>query len=665
MSADEIAAFLEHIDDRRMELASRLARRKPHLGEHELNDAVQDAIQQSLFERMLHERGIGHQGGRPPDGLPAAALPVDVLGHVHEHCLGRPIRLSAAGRVHIADKTDGKKAKGVYYTPAHIVAHIVQHTVGQLLRSRRTPSLRVVDPSCGAGSFLIGAYRRLLDWHQQANGCQLTAAERVHILLDCIHGVDNDRRAVEAARRSLLLIALEGHRDEPPRNLLSSLAGNIKVGNAVIGPDFESGKEAHAFDWPTEFAPILRAGGFDAVIGNPPWGQKGIIKDARMKNYLQQRYPSSRGIHDLFRPFVELGITLTADHGMFGMVLPDIVLLKNYAETRRYLLDHLTLQAIDWWGEAFAGAVIDTATIIGQRAPAPARHRVAVAIHDIQATRRQKILQADFWANPRHVFNLHLTAQVRRTLQRLAAFPPLGDYFEIHEGIHSGNMRDELFVPKRTDRSCRELYFGRGEIRPYSLNWAGGHVRLSAMLHIKSRERYANLGKTEWHEQPKVLVRRTGDHVLAAVDRQGRYASNNFFLVFPSRKCALDLDGLCALLNSRFMTWYFRTMEPRQGRAFAELKIKHMRTFPLPLRDGAGCRQLNELGRRRARAADSQPAAETFDQRIDRLVCRLFEMTKKEIDSGELGAGNLQSGERRGRQTRAEREGKVKSRERS
>jgi TaqI-like C-terminal specificity domain len=99
------------------------------------------------------------------------------------------------------------------------------------------------------------------------------------------------------------------------------------------------------------------------------------------------------------------------------------------------------------------------------------------------------------------------------------------------------------------------------------------------------------------------------------VDREQRWASNNFFLVIPKQPCSLDLDGLCALLNSRFMTWYFRVIEPRQGRAFAELKIKHLSVFPLP--GGATATRLNELGRQRCDDA-------SLDSAIDETVRELF-----------------------------------------
>jgi SAM-dependent methyltransferase len=322
---------------------------------------------------------------------------------------------------------------------------------------------------------------------------------------------------------------------------------------------------------------------------------------------------------DWFRPFVELGVRLTRHGGQFGMVLPDIVLLKNYEPTRRFLLDQLQLEAIDWWGQAFPGAVIDAVTIIGTRARAASDHCVQVTIRSAKALMRHAIPQADFRANPRQTFNLFLTPQRRRILDRLAGCPRLGDYFEAHEGVHSGNLRAELFVENRSDASCHELLVGRNEMRPYYVEWAGRYVRLAALPAKKTRERYANLGRPEWHRRPKVLVRRTGDRVIAAVDSVGRFASNNFFLVLPCSACSLDLDGLCALLNSRFMTWYFRTVEPRQGRVFAELKIKHLSQFPLPgaVRQPDGCHMLNELGRRRA-------GGEKVDEQIDTHVADLF-----------------------------------------
>jgi len=509
------------------------------------------------------------------------------------------------------DNPARRKAEGIYYTPDAIVAQVVRNTLGQWLAGRQPADVRgltILDPACGGGAFLVAAYRYLLDWHQVA-GRQLDPNDRTRLLLDHLFGVDLDPQAVALTRQSLTEAC----------GSAVDLKVNIRLGDALLGADFQP-EAASRFEWPDAFPTVVAAGGFSVVLGNPPWGQKEMSKDEALKRYLWRRFPSSVGIFDLFRPFVELGVNLTAPGGRFGMVLPDIVLLKDYPQTRLLLLDQFTLERIDCWGMAFFGAVIDAVSIAGTKQPVAESHQVTIG--EPASGNSWTIPQAHFRANPRHIFNLHLHPARRRVLDQLAACPRLGSFFEVHEGVHSGNIRAELFVESKVDDSCRELYFGRDELVPYELRWHGRYLRLAALPAKKSPERYANAGRPAWHEQEKVLVRRTGDYILAAVDRQRRYASNNFFLVFPRRPSPLNLDGLCALLNSSFMTWYFRAIEPRQGRAFAEVKIKHLTAFPLPAGD---CQLLNELGSER-------PGHPELDSAINREVLRLFGLPPEAIE---------------------------------
>ena len=672
-----------------------------------LDLVVDDKVLKDILRRLYY----------PDSPYEFSVLPADILGQVYEQFLGKVIRLTAGHRAVVEEKPEVRKAGGVYYTPTYIVDYIVAHTVGVLLegktpqevggftkawkRSARLRPLRVLDPACGSGSFLLGAYQYLLDWYQKkyvedgpekhARGrnprlyrvglpspaagrgvggegiWRLTTAERKRILLTHIYGVDIDPQAVEVTKLSLLLKVLEGETYETldsfyrlfQERALPDLGANIKCGNSLIGPDFfaqaeyslldeEERYRINPFDWYAEFPDVFSGDspGFDAVIGNPPWGQKEIDKDKVVGSYLRTRFLSLKGIFDMFRPFVEQGIRLTAQDGYFGMVLPDIVLLKDYPDTRRLILEALTLTRLDWWGAAFQDAVIDAATVIGRKRPAGEDHRVRAAVHAADGGFSHEIPQRQFWQNERHTFNLHLTQDKRDLLARLGVHPKLGEYFEIHEGVHSGNIRSELFVRERVDDSCEELYFGRDEISPYHLRWNGHYIRLSAIPDKKSPSRYANVGRPEWHLRPKVLVRRTGDYVLAAVDEFSRYASNNFFLVFPCQPHPLDLHGLCAILNSTFMTWYFRTIEPRQGRVFAELKIKHLRVFPVPDADSgcSDCPKLNRIGKLRSVLAQQLAAAKTAhektilerqitatDHQIDQLVYKLYGLTADEI----------------------------------
>jgi hypothetical protein len=628
MDQIEPATFRE-IEKSLLAFAENIAVRNPKLSSRELNHAVRATMDLAIEDKPPSEVITGLY--RSDASHEFSALP-EILGQVYEQLLGKEIRLAPGRQVEIEDKPHLKKAGGAFYTPTDIIGYIVNHTVGKLLDGQnpdQAAKLTILDPACGAGSFLLQAYQRLLDWHRDwyvadgarnykrelyhtQNGWRLTTAEKQRILLNCIYGVDIDRGAIQVTTLSLLLKMLEGE----SRHAFPDLAGNIKCGNSLIGPDFYDNEEyrefdetgrtpIHAFDWDSAFQRILRSGGFAAVIGNPPWGQKVVDAAPAEKRYLWKKYPSTRGIYDIYRPFVELCTRLLTDGGMFGLVLPDIVLLKNYAETRRHLLEQLALERIDWWGMAFPTAAIDAVTIVGAKRSAQNDHCVQACVRDPEHPVNHKIPQAEFWANPRFTFNLHLTPQTRKFLELLASCPKLGTFFEVHEGVHSGNIRTELFVSHKIDEACRELYFGRGEIAAYLLQWQGKFIHLAAVPKTRSRQRYANIGKTAWHEREKVLVRRTGDHVLAAFDPAGRYASNNFFLVFPRQPYLLDLHGLCALLNSRLMTWYFRAIEPRQGRIFAELKIKHLTTFPLPsaILHPQGCNALNKLGAERASIA--------------------------------------------------------------
>src|SRR5262249_47062969 len=161
------------------------------------------------------------------------------------------------------------------------------------------------------------------------------------------------------------------------------------------------------------------------------------------RSSIQKTFPSTTGIFDLFRPFVERGIRLLKQRGIFAMILPDIVLLKDYQETRRFLLQELALTRIDWWGMVFESAVIDTTTIIGVRRPYEAAHKVRATIRDPANPLQHEILQNAFWQNPRFIFNLFLTPERKQVLDRLAFCPKLETWYEVHEGVHSGNIRQD------------------------------------------------------------------------------------------------------------------------------------------------------------------------------------------------------------------------------
>ncbi|MEW5966418.1 MAG: N-6 DNA methylase [Pseudomonadota bacterium] len=312
-----------------------------------------------------------------------AVLPADILGQVYERFLGKVIRLTTGGQAKVEEKPEVKKAGGVYYTPTYIVEYIVRQTVGTLLEGKtpkQAEKLRICDPACGSGSFLIGAYQHLLDWHlkwyaenepqkhasgknpklrQSHDGWRLTVAERKRILINNIYGVDIDAQAVEVTKLSLLLKVLEGETGETlglaqmrlfHERALPNLDANILCGNSLIGTDFYDGRldldederrRINAFDWESGFPEVFKAGGFDAVIGNPPYIRIQTLKEwapLEVEHYKVVYRAASKGNYDIYAVFVERGLQLLNKQGRLGFILPHKFFNAEYGEPLRGLI---------------------------------------------------------------------------------------------------------------------------------------------------------------------------------------------------------------------------------------------------------------------------------------------------------------------------------------
>ena len=305
-------------------------------------------------------------------------IPVEILGQVYEQFLGKVIRLTAGHQAKVEEKPEVRKAGGVYYTPAYIVKYIVENTLGKLLEGK-TPAeaaeLKLVDPACGSGSFLLGAYQYLLNWHEdwyaahepeqwargkhpalvQVNGgaWKLTTMEKKKILVNTIHGVDIDPQAVEVTKLSLLLKVLEeesGQLSLGFERVLPDLGNNIKCGNSLIGEDYFEGRLAvdeserrrvNPFDWQRAFPQVFARGGFDAVIGNPPYIRIQAMKEwapTEVEFYKKRYISASKGNYDIYVVFVEKGLRILRNNGHLGFILPSKFFSTDYGENLREII---------------------------------------------------------------------------------------------------------------------------------------------------------------------------------------------------------------------------------------------------------------------------------------------------------------------------------------
>jgi len=313
-----------------------------------------------------------------------SVLGVDILGNIYEKFLGKTL-VKEWRTIKTEFKPDVKKAWGVFYTPQYIVDYIVKNTVGELLKwktPKQALELDIVDPACGSGAFLIGAYDYILNWfleqhtlndevikksmkegkiYQFKNWYHLSFAYKKEILKNMIYGVDIDRQAVAVSRLSLLLKLLEWETAETANQLFSTidaallpkLDNNIKCGNSLVDSsiygslwvvDETTIKKINAFDWEKEFTEVFSKWGFDAVIGNPPY----IEIQKLQSNYpveisfIKQHYITAKNKNiDLYIAFFERGINILKEKWLLWLITPNRFFTSDYwTNLRSFLQDY-------------------------------------------------------------------------------------------------------------------------------------------------------------------------------------------------------------------------------------------------------------------------------------------------------------------------------------
>jgi hypothetical protein len=466
------------------------------------------------------------------------------------------------------------------------VDYIVKQTVGKLCEGKtpkQVAKLRILDPACGSGSFLLGAYQYLLDWHRDCyveqlaqnetsqskienlkskiyqgfgGEWRLTSAERKRILLNSIFGVDIDPQAVEVTKLSLLLKVLEGENEQTlSRQLkmfheraLPDLGNNIKCGNSLIGPDFYDNQQMsfldeeeryriNVFDWDAEFREIMKAGGFDAVIGNPPYVRQEALR--QLKAYLSQHYQSFESTADLYVYFIERAISLLREEGLFSFIVSSGFLRTNFGRPLRTFIRQsaAVLGLVDFGGLAVFEAAKDTYVCIPLIGKLPQPEHVAVSkVQSLNGLNLSNYVTANNYSVPISRFSPDswITDDERISLvfdklKRRAI--PLGDYVQhkIFRGVITGlNEAFEIDAETRQRfvqecKACEPLirpFLGGQDIRHYFIRdsqryliaipsgWTQRAIGSGHKIAEKFSERAAwswfseNYGPLAWHLLP-------------------------------------------------------------------------------------------------------------------------------------------------------------------
>jgi adenine-specific DNA-methyltransferase len=597
---------------------------------HDILDDPKLGIDESQFLNICRELAHSYS---PYD---FDSIPIHILGSIYERFLGKVI-VTTNKRADVKPKPEVRKAGGVYYTPDYIVRYIVEKSVGKTI-SGKSPSqiaaMNFADISCGSGSFLLAIFDLLLRYHRDwynahpksadKDGCikrddgywHLSLRQKQMILLANIFGVDIDHQATRVAQLSLYLKLLEEettasahqYQREFAEKLLPPLDGNIVCGNSLIETDIlfrkllprDQERKINAINLKDHFKGVMERGGFDAIVGNPPYG---AVLNETEKEYIGRNYISQSYQLDSYLLFIERGIKdLIREGGFLGMIIPNPwltnLLQKNM---RRFIFDKTrVVEIVHFKFPVFHEATVDTQIILLQKTPPESWRATVVVASDKQSFEKRQFgaglikLEHDQsrWKKLNgEVVNIFLTESDWLLAQKIKRSGlPLEYYYFINVGIKPYQVGKG--TPPQTKKVVEERPYDSisklsGLYKPYL---RGSDINRYEITPLQ--DRYIKYGP--WLAEPrpaaqfdaplKIFIRQTGDSIIAALDEHQLLCLNNMHVLVPKRS-EPDNKFVLGILNSRLMNWYYHTLNPEVGEALAEVKRTNVAALPIKTPD--------------------------------------------------------------------------------
>jgi hypothetical protein len=653
------------------------------------------------------------------------AIPIHILGSIYERFLGDVI-VTTEKRVRVEPKPEVRKAGGVYYTPEYIVRHIVENTVGKLIADR-TPDqiaeMRFADIACGSGSFLLGVFDLLLTYHGQyyndnpkkarKGDCikhdgklYLSLRKKREILLNNIYGVDIDAQAVEVCQLSLYLKLLNDETTASAhqylldfahtaqmKKLLPDLSKNILCGNSLIGRDILDGqffpseeeRKLNPLDFEDGFPEVMKRGGFDAIVGNPPyvnaWDFFENQPTARQFINDGSHYKTADRHWDLYVLFLERAYQLTKQDGRFSFIIPFTYAIQKYAiSSRKLLLEDNTIESIAdiRTVQVFESVPVITIIPVVIRAKPSGSAKIDILRPVSNSTKTQvsqfefhhQVLQQALLTQHESMLRLDLANESIQLLQKLNCKSiKLGDICYVNYGAQMSSKtkgrfgKEHVIRDSKTNDHCRKMISGR-ELYRYSIEWVGRYVDWSFAPQMYGPR------WPEFFELGKVMIRDiTGTHrVEATYDDEGYYCDHTVLCALrkfdvaewkPASELELKLSRqfdtrfLTGVIASSCVSWYFYLVLTgegvRTGGGFHTYP-ETIRNFPVPNLDFSNrtdkarhdemvtkVEAMLEAKKQLAKAKTDKDKAyyenkcAAIDRQIDRLVYKLYELTEKEI----------------------------------
>ncbi len=551
----------------------------------------------------------------------SSEVDVNILGHIFEHSMGEAEALAAELEGTEIDRQKTRRKKdGVFYTPRYITRYMVDNTLGKLCAEQKTAlgiasgitveaetteaektnllqrlqayktwllGLRILDPACGSGAFLnqtldflIAEHRHLSALFDALKGAPvldeyerelLEAAndDDKRILENNIFGVDINEESVQIARLSLWLRTARRGR------ALSGLSENIKCGNSLIDDANVAGEKA--FNWQQEFPQIMQAGGFDVVLGNPPYR---IVFEEPLKSTLETLYPVFKRNNDLYVAFFAQFLNLTKANGFCGLITPNTYVRGEYfLELRRSLIKFQISEIVDFGNKiVFEDANVYTAIAAIRKAACEIGWLMKSDLDSVKGYVTPETEQ--FIAR-------------NGTFSKLATYPKFNQYLLVKDVGYNYWAEGRGKTRGGDSIGSRVFYTGQKKYKddiPYLKGAQVQRYSLAQPIHFL-RHNYSELLQTGdtfrfsaeiLQTRPKLIYRQTSSLPIAAIDLNGYHTDKTLHTILAKSEFAekIDLSYVLTLLNSRLLLFYYRTLTEEEGRAFAQVKTVYIKDLP-------------------------------------------------------------------------------------
>jgi len=496
-------------------------------------------------------------------------LDADILGGIYEQYLGLVHENSGD------EEIDEKKTRGIFYTPKYIVEHILKSIFDEVQKEKlEMKNLKILDPACGSGSFLIKTFDFLFDRIKRGSTKEIDEdVLKKHILETNIFGVDRDPMAVEIAQLNLFLKGAIKHQHLP------TLKNKIKNGNSLVEDSSQS--ELGYFEWQKEFSDSFhdKKREFDIIIGNPPYVRPANIEDS-LKEYLWKNFDTFKEKSDLYNCFMELGIKLLKNKGLISFIVPYGWTEKgSFVHIRELILNTCrVIKLVQLPSKVFQNATVPTCIfLLAKEDNEELRESNIITVENLDDEKHVTIVKEFEQSKIRknHLFNFELFAEKEgeTLLDKIKdSGDSLSEFVELKYGLKTGDDEKFIFNSKKNE-DCKKLLKSRN-IDRFSKTFEGEYVWYLPD-EMKKNKKIARPGEKERFESEKIIVSRMGKEVIVAYDDEKYYVKDAMLLLKKAEN--VNLRYIVGILNSNVINYfyknYYQTIDVPKN-ALLDLKIK-------------------------------------------------------------------------------------------